>query len=198
MKIKAGENRNLKRTSSPSRSPTWRAGRGRRAAGRGWRIAVWACHRRLAPGGWAYSGITEQRGEGFDAATLAYGALNSESDPNDVSPRMMGDELEYHCEDFETGGETAQGDQRSAQVTKIRDLCDKGPRHKNLVNLVWIPATAAAVLFTSFAVYKGYIAPGKMTPSERAAARKKRSKRRVTVMPAIGPNLVGAGLELQF
>ena len=57
---------------------------------------------------------------------------------------------------------------------------------------------AAAVLFTGFAIYKGYIAPGKMTPSERAAARKKRSKRRVTVMPAIGPNVVGAGLELQF
>ncbi len=81
----------------------------------------------------------------------------------------------------------------------MRDLCDKGPRHQNLVNLVWIPATAAAVLFTGFAVYKGYIAPAKMTPSERAAARKKKRNRpRVTVMPAIGPNLVGAGLELQF
>ena len=203
VKIKAGESRNLKANLVAVEIAGVEAegGEGDQRPGRGWRIAVWGgvLAGIGAGAGWAYSGITVSNTEkDLDAATLAYGALNQPDDPNVVSPRMMGDELQYHCEDFETGGETAQGDQRSAQVSKIRDLCDKGPRHQNLVNLVWIPATAAAVLFTSFAVYKGYIVPGKMTPSERAAARKKRSKRRVTVMPAIGPNLVGAGLELQF
>jgi hypothetical protein len=200
--IKAGESRSLKANLvAVEMADAELGGEGDVRPGRGWRIAVWGgVLAGIGTGaGWAYSGVTVSNTEkDLDAATLAYGGLNSPEDPNAVSPKGMADQLKYHCEDFETGGETAPGDPRSAHVTEIRDLCDKGPRHRNLVNLVWIPATAAAVLFTSFAVYKGYIAPGKMTPSERAAARKKRNKRRVTVMPAIGPNLVGAGLELQF
>ena len=68
---------------------------------------------------------------------------------------------------------------------------------EKLVNFLWIPATAASALFTGYAYYKGYVAPGRIS-AEREARRRARSRTRVTVTPALGPDLVGAGLELTF
>ena len=208
VRIKAGESRSLKAELTASAvadiDVEGQEGEGERP-GRGWRIAVWGgvLAGIGAGAGWAYSGITVRGAEkDIDDATLAYSGLNQPPDnSNAVQPDGLtagGDRFFTDaCRDFPVDGETGN-DERGNLVREVISSCDKAKRNRNLVNLVWIPATAAAVLFTSFAVYKGYIAPGKMTPSERAAARKKRSRPRVTVMPAIGPNLVGAGLELQF
>lgn len=203
--IKAGESRDLKANLTAIEiADTAPEDQGEQRPGRGWRIAVWGgvLAGIGAGAGWAYSGITVSNAESdLRKTTVSYSELNDTGPENAVQPEMdAAGELTYPdaCNDFARDGETDANDPRTALVGQVADHCDRGNRHKNLVNLVWIPATAAAVLFTSFAVYKGYIAPGKMTPSERAAARKKRNKPRVTVMPAIGPNLVGAGLELQF
>ncbi len=205
--IKAGESRSLKArlTALAVANVTVEGSEGEgERPGRGWRIAVWGgvLAGIGAGAGWAYSGITvRNESDEKNAATLEYSDLNDppnnlnavQSEPDPMGGRSFPDA----CGKFEELGETGEGD-RADLVAQVVSSCERAYRHQDLVNLVWIPATAAAVLFTGFAVYKGYIAPGRMTPSERAAARKKRGKPRVTVMPAIGPNLVGAGLELQF
>ena len=177
--------------------------------GRGWRIAVWGGALATAGAGigWVYSGLTVNSAEDdvFKASTEYKNFTPGPGMPDSmvVAPDPDGDgntTLDDACREYKDNGERAANDPRSAMVSRIISACDKGKTHSTLVNLVWIPATAAAALFTGFAIYKGYIAPGKMTRSEReAAARKHHGKGpRVTVAPAIGPNLLGAGLELQF
>ena len=158
--------------------------------GRGWRIAFWsgAIVTAGAGAGWAYSGFTVQSEENKvpDAILLYEG------------PDLpVNDQGEYECDlSFRSGAADMVADpNHREQISTILTHCDRGDRHKNLVNWVWIPATATAALFTAFAGYKGYVAS--KSSSEREARRRKRGTR-VTVTPALGPNLVGAGLELQF
>ena len=203
VKIKPGESRNLKANLVAVEIVDVEVGgESDQRPGRGWRIAVWGgVIAGLGAGaGWAYSGLSVQSAEDDrDAALIAYDAVESPQDaPVDATDADGDGEFTYDCKQFEEVDQATVGGAYQATVKSVRDACSRGDRHDKLSHLLWAPATAAAVLFTGFAIYKGYIAPGKMTPSERAAARKKRNKTRVTVMPAIGPNLVGAGLELQF
>jgi hypothetical protein len=174
-----------------------------------WRIAAWGGVIATvgAGAGWAYSGLTV-RGEEKDikAASSTYSEFTPGPglEPSKITTEKTDKNGNPTVDDACTSyapGETSgpPNDPRPGAVREILSSCDKAKRHRTLVNLVWIPATAAAALFTGFAIYKGYIAPGKMTRTEReAAARKHRKPSRLTVAPAIGPNLLGAGLELQF
>ncbi|HWM88275.1 MAG TPA: hypothetical protein VNO33_20615, partial [Kofleriaceae bacterium] len=166
--------------------------------GRGWRIAFWSgvLATGVAGGGWVYSGVSVQSKENDKIEQ----AISDYEHPQDAellpdSVRQTDGTISYPkaCASFEADTADASND----SVRAVRNSCDRGQRHAALVNWVWIPATAAAALFTGFALYKGYIAPGGKSSSEREA-RRRRSRPRVTVTPALGPNLVGAGLELQF
>ena len=217
--IAAGENRNLraKLTEAEARGgegpPGGEPGGEIDASarpGHGWRIAVWGGVIATAGAGlgWAYSGLTVL-GEQNDIHDASVEYSNFKPEPLGLQPsKITTDETDASgnpfvkdaCATYAPGEKTGEpNDPRPGAVREILDSCDSAKRHRTLVNLVWIPATAAAALFTGFAIYKGYIAPDKMTRTEReAAARKHRKKTRLTVAPAIGPNLLGAGLELQF
>lgn len=166
--------------------------------GKGWRVAFWSgvLAAGVAGAGWTYSGLTvlseekkkDDAAEAFPEPQEWFGPPNYDPASGDFSDA---------CAAFSG---TQSDDMTAAQRKAARDVrsaCDAGQRHEKLVNWVWIPATAASVIFAGFAYYKGYIAPGAGS-YERQAGRRKRSRGRVTVAPAVGPNLIGAGLELQF
>jgi hypothetical protein len=73
-------------------------------------------------------------------------------------------------------------------ATELIDTCDKG-RSKALLTNILIGTSVATALAASYFYYKGYVQPKSATNKERSA---------VTVTPAVGPNIVGAGLEIQF
>ncbi len=91
-------------------------------------------------------------------------------------------------------------DNANADVARIagdlRDTCDKGRSRATLTN-VFIGTSVATALAASYFYYKGYIEPGK-SGKERQARGRKAKKSRVVVAPTVGPNVVGAGLEIQF
>jgi hypothetical protein len=62
-----------------------------------------------------------------------------------------------------------------------------------------MPMTIGAAVFSGFAYYKGYVQP-KRVSSEREARRHRRRhrERNFVVTPALGPDLIGAGLGIQF
>jgi PEGA domain len=165
--------------------------------GRGWRIAFWSgvIVAGAAGAGWTYSGLTVRSEEkNVDEATGNYDGtavqptVNNQGTPEDPSDDTLS--FPKACDTFKAG------EMNDPNVRQVLSSCDTGDKHRDLVNRVWIPVTAAAAVFSIFAAYKGYIAAGKSS-SERDA-RRRGKKSRVTVMPTVGPNLVGAGLELQF
>lgn len=160
--------------------------------GGGWRIAFWSgvVATGVAGAGWTYTGLSVRSAEEDMQA-----ALDSYTGPDSALPPGR---------DPETGTyKDACGPFRAATDfdPSVRDpllaACDKGDSREKLVNYLWIPATAASALFTGYAYYKGYMAPRGIT-AEREARRRARSRTRVTVTPALGPDLVGAGLALTF
>jgi PEGA domain len=203
IEIGSGESRNLRATLSEmedvaigSSDPIERE---ESRPGRGWRIAVWGGVLGMAAGtaGWAYSGITVQNQQDkIIPITREYSRYNGMPNANEVQPNED-DKFPDACTTFKE----AERDEQSARgetVRQVLEVCDKANTHKTLVNFIFIPTTAAAVLFTGLAVYKGFIAPANATPSEREAARKRKKKSRISVAPALGPDLLGAGLYLQF
>jgi hypothetical protein len=162
--------------------------------GRGWRIAFWsgAIVTAGAGAGWAYSGFTVQSEEGkvSDTTRLYEGP---------ALPNLVDGYYPNACNSFSTPEAVMAGmmdPTHQAQINEVLSHCDRGDKQQDLVNWVWIPATATAALFTAFAGYKGYLAS--KSSSEREMARKRKRGSRMTVTPALGPNLVGAGLEIQF
>jgi hypothetical protein len=158
--------------------------------GSGWRVAFWSgvIATGVAGAGWTYSGLTVQGSEN-DVEAI--------TDDYKTGPTLRGDRVNGRYEDACFSFRDPEVDDLdNATVRSVRDLCDRGDRHEKLVNFVWIPATAAAALFAGFAYYKGYIAPKRGSVERSARRNGKRS--RVSVTPALGPNLVGAGLELTF
>jgi hypothetical protein len=164
--------------------------------GRGWRIAFWSgvIAAGVAGAGWTYSGLTVRSEE--KKKDEAYGLFSRQTDvPGYDDNKGFADV----CDAFSAKADEDWAASDRKHYEDVRDACDAGRRHQKLVNWVWIPATAASVLFAGFAYYKGYVAADGAT-YERAARKRKRSpgRTRVTVSPALGPNLIGAGLELQF
>lgn len=168
--------------------------------GKAWRVAFWSgvVVTGLSGAAWTYSGLQvfKANGDVDDASALYRGpALPGldEGDPSDPTDNTYPDACNSYSQ--APGGLSAQ-DQRL--VDDVLSACDRGERYRNLVNRVFIPATVAAALFSTFAYYKGYIAPKKSTRAERTAGKRKASEPTVTFSPAVGPDLVGAGLEITF
>jgi hypothetical protein len=160
--------------------------------GSGWRIAFWSgvIATGVAGAGWTYSGLSVLSAEDdVQTASLAY-----TGDPLALEKPPMNGRFENACASFDSPIAEAAD---PTTFNKVRDACDRGDKHEKLFNLVWMPATAAAAIFTGFAYYKGYMVP-RRAMTEREARRRAKSRSRVTVAPTLGPNLVGAGLELTF
>jgi hypothetical protein len=161
--------------------------------GSGWRIAFWSgvLATGVAGAGWTYTGLSV-----FSAQDEVQAALEGyEGDPNALPPgRDENGRYDNACKAFRA--DAAMGFDPSVRDPLLA-ACDRGDSREKLVNYLWIPATAASAIFTGFAYYKGYMAPRRMS-AEREARRRGRSRTRVTVTPALGPDLVGAGLELTF
>jgi hypothetical protein len=154
--------------------------------GSGWRMAFWTgvVVTGAAGAAWTYSGFK---------------VLSSEDDLNDASESAAMPEgavldskgnYEDACRDFKGTNGAGAGD--------VNDACEAGRRHRNLVNYAFMPVTIAGALFSAFALYKGYIAPGGSSSSEREARRRARRKNPIVVAPSIGPDLVGAGIAIEF
>jgi PEGA domain len=202
IEIGSGESRNLRANLTEMEEITASSDpieRDESRPGSGWRIAVWGGVLGMAAGtaGWAYSGITvNQQEKKLEDVTMGYTQHDVPGSPNAVEPDQEG-LYPKACNTFKTA-EKDEDSPRGDVVRDVLDVCDKANTHKTLVNFIFIPTTAAAVLFTGLAVYKGFIAPAKASSSERAAARKRKNKPRISVAPTLGPDLVGAGLYLQF
>jgi hypothetical protein len=62
-----------------------------------------------------------------------------------------------------------------------------------------MPVTIGAAVFSGFAYYKGYVQPKRRTVEREARRHRRRAKQRnFVVTPALGPDLIGAGLGIQF
>ncbi len=154
--------------------------------GSGWRVAFWTgvVVTGAAGAGWTYSGLK---------------VLSSEDDLNSASETAtpppdaeLDDDGDYvnACRDFKRS--------TASDAQAVLDACDAGEKHRNLVNYVFMPATIAGALFSAFAFYKGYVAAKDAPSSERDARRRTRRRSPIVVSPAVGPDLVGAGLEITF
>ncbi len=156
--------------------------------GGGWRIAFWSgvLAAGVGGGGWAYSGLQ---------VLSAQDDIDGESAKYSEVPDIDGTEDMKH-EDACVAFDAHFG---SRAASPLHAPCDRGERHQKLVNYLWVPVTIGAAVFSGFAYYKGYIQPKRAT-SERAARRnRRRSKQRnFVVTPALGPDLIGAGLGIQF
>lgn len=154
--------------------------------GGGWRMAFWTgvVVTGAAGAAWTYSGFK---------------VLSSESDLNDASgdaARPMKAFEEKSNGDYKDAcaafaGETVSG------ADEVIEACDTGRKHRNLVNYAFMPVTIAGALFSAFALYKGYISSDSSS-TEREARRRRRRANPIVVAPAVGPDLVGAGLEITF
>ena len=154
--------------------------------GGGWRIAFWSgvVAAGVGGGGWAYSGLQ---------VLSAQDDVDSKSADFTV-PDIDGTDDGRHenaCRAFRAAGLDSGN--------PVIEACDRGERHQKLVNYLWVPVTIGAAVFSGFAYYKGYVQP-KRASSERSARRnRRRSKQRnFVVTPALGPDLIGAGLGIQF
>ena len=159
--------------------------------GSGWRIAFWSgvLATGVAGAGWTYYGLSV-RSAHDDLNEAAAEFMNPQT--LDPPPNAAG-RFENACASFESPAAASQ-----PEITaRVLDACDRGKSSQKLVNFLWIPATAASAIFTGYAYYKGYLVPGRIS-AEREARRRARARTRVTVAPALGPDLVGAGLELTF
>ena len=99
---------------------------------------------------------------------------------------------DYACDAFRAAG--------IGYENPVISACDRGEKHQKLVNFLWMPMTIGAAVFSGFAYYKGYVQP-KRSSVEREARRHHRRRarqRNFVVTPALGPDLIGAGLGIQF
>jgi hypothetical protein len=161
--------------------------------GGGWRIAFWSgvVATGVAGAGWTYTGLSVLSAQDDVKAALA----SYEGNPDLLPPgRDETGRYDNTCEAFRAP-EAMSFDPNVREP--LLAACDRGDSREKLVNFLWIPATAASAIFTGYAYYKGYMAPRAIT-AEREARRRARSRTRVTVTPALGPDLVGAGLALTF
>ena len=154
--------------------------------GSGWRVAFWTgvVVTGAAGAAWTYSGFK---------VLSAEDDLNSASSraemPADAELDSDGDYVDA-CRDFKGTSGAGAGD--------VIDACDAGRKHRNLVNYAFMPVTIAGALFSAFAFYKGYVAPKGASSSEREARRRTRRRDPIVVAPAVGPDLLGAGLSITF
>jgi hypothetical protein len=98
------------------------------------------------------------------------------------------------CEAFKGANES------NPTATRVNDTCRRGKRWSTLTAVFGYPAIAVGV-FTAVAGYMGYVAPRGSSGAERSVRRpRERSapRREITVLPSIGPDLLGAGLEIKF
>lgn len=159
--------------------------------GRGWRIAFWSgvIAAGVGGGGWAYSGLQVLSAQDdVDSASRGYPR------GNELTPPPSMGKFADACESFESAP-----DQNDPAVVKVLDACDRGKQHQKLVNFLWMPMTIGAAVFSGFAYYKGYVQPKRVTAEREARRRRHRAKQRnFVVAPALGPDLIGAGLGIQF
>lgn len=161
--------------------------------GGGWRIAFWSgvVATGVAGAGWTYTGLSVLSAQDDVKAALASYSGN----PEDLPPgRDDSGRYDDTCKAFRAP--EAMGFDPTVRDPLLA-ACDRGDSREKLVNFLWIPATAASAIFTGYAYYKGYISP-RASSAEREARRRGRSRTQVTVTPALGPDLVGAGLALTF
>ena len=157
--------------------------------GRGWRIAFWSgvVAAGVGGGGWAYSGLQVLSAQDeVDAKSADYTVPDIDPPPRDMDGRH-----DDACDAFRAAG--------IGSDNPVIDACDRGERHQKLVNYLWMPMTIGAAVFSGFAYYKGYVQP-KRVSAEREARRHRRRhrERNFVVTPALGPDLIGAGLGIQF
>jgi len=159
---------------------------GEERPGRGWRIAFWSgvLVTGAAGAAWTYTGLSVLDAQDeLNAATEA--TMRAPTADEDRNPRDG--KFDNAC--------TAA---TLADVAAVQEACDRGQSRRDLVNFVLIPTTVAAAVFSAFAFYKGYVDADSSTVERRAGRERRRSRPSIVVTPAIGPDLVGAGLELQF
>ena len=157
--------------------------------GSGWRIAFWSgvVAAGVGGGGWAYSGL-----QVLSAQDDVDSRSGDFTDVPDIDEKPADMKHEDACVAFRAHfGDGADN--------PLKDACDRGENHQKLVNYLWVPVTIGAAVFSGFAYYKGYVQPKRVT-SERAARRNRRraKQRNFVVVPALGPDLIGAGLGIQF
>lgn len=174
-------------------------GEGEGRPGHAWRVAFVSgmIATGVAGAAWTYSGFK---------------VLSAEDDVSVASEAYTGGGLKDYiqngqytdaCAAFKDSSKVPGGDMAdfNAAARKVEDACDSGSRYRNLTN-VFIATTGVAALFTAFAYYEGYIAPRHVSAREREEARRRRKHHKqgptVVVTPAVGPGLVGAGLEITF
>jgi hypothetical protein len=108
------------------------------------------------------------------------------------------------CKSFGAGSvpvgsdpDVVTADPSDHNVKGVKDACSRGDKYQKLVYAA-ITGTVAAALFSGFAYYKGYLSPGQ-PQTEREARRNRRHRgTSVVVTPSLSPNLVGAGLSIEF
>jgi hypothetical protein len=164
--------------------------------GGGWRIAFWSgvVAAGVGGGGWAYSGLQVLSAQDdVDAASRDY------SRGNDLEPPPSMGRFADACVSFESAPSSGLSPADQDAVNRVNDACDRGKQHQKLVNFLWMPMTIGAAVFSGFAYYKGYVAPKRVTAEREARRRRHRARQRnFVVAPALGPNLIGAGLGIQF
>ena len=154
--------------------------------GRGWRIAFWSgvVAAGVGGGGWAYSGLQ---------------VLSAQDDVDKRSPEFTvpdidGTDDQQHddaCAAFRAAGVGSEN--------PVITACDHGEKHQKLVNFLWMPMTIGAAVFSGFAYYKGYVQPKRSSAERQARRHRRRARQRnFVVTPALGPDLIGAGLGIQF
>lgn len=155
--------------------------------GGGWRIAFWSgvVAAGVGGGGWAYSGLQ---------VLSAQDDVDSQSADYSV-PDIDGKDDGSH-DDACVAFRAHFGD---GADNPVLDACDRGEKHQKLVNYLWMPMTIGAAVFSGFAYYKGYVQPRRTSAEREARRHRRRAKQRnFVVTPALGPDLIGAGLGIQF
>ena len=164
--------------------------------GRGWRIAFWSgvVAAGVGGGGWAYSGLQVLSAQDdVDAASREY------SMGDQLTPPPSGGRFSDACVSFESAPSSGLTPADQSAVNRVNDACDRGKQHQKLVNFLWMPMTIGAAVFSGFAYYKGYVQPKRMSAEREARRHRRRAKERnFVVTPALGPDLIGAGLGIKF
>jgi PEGA domain-containing protein len=164
--------------------------------GRGWRIAFWSgvVAAGVGGGGWAYSGLQVLSAQDdVDTASRDYSMGDM------LTPPPSGGEFDNACDSFDSAPTSGLSPDDQSAVNRVHDACDRGKQHQKLVNFLWMPMTIGAAVFSGFAYYKGYVQPKRISAEREARRHRRRAKKRnFVVAPTLGPDLIGAGLGIQF
>jgi hypothetical protein len=162
---------------------------GDKRPGSGWRIAFWSgvVVAGVGGAGWAYSGLQVLSAQdNVDSQSSNFNVPDI-----DPAPRDMDGKHDNACRAFREAGLGSEN--------PVIEACDRGEQHQKLVNYLWMPMTIGAAVFSGFAYYKGYMQPKRMSAEREARRHRRRGKQRnFVVTPALGPDLIGAGLGIQF